>query len=367
MTAKSIFIGVMSGTSLDGVDAVACRFFDGDMQVLGHSYRPYPQTLKDKLTATLAPGHNEIERAGALSLELATLYAQTINDLVSEGLFSVDEVRAAAVHGQTVRHCPQAGFTVQLNNPALVAELTGLDVIADLRSRDMAAGGQGAPLVPAFHAERFTGNVERAIVNIGGIANVTLLPALGSQAPVLGFDCGPGNTLLDVWTQRHCGQSFDRDAAFAQKGVVVEKLLNVLMADEYFVRPAPKSTGREYFNEAWLLNRFPALSTLKPEDVQRTLVEVSVAGIIRAVKQTAPETQELYVCGGGVFNPLIMQSLSQSGLTVQSTSVLGLDPMLVEAAAFAWLGYRFINKKAGNLPAVTHASGLRILGALYPA
>lgn len=367
MAEKDVFIGVMSGTSLDGVDAVACRFIDGNMQVLGHAYRPYPQILKDKLTAILAPGENEIERAGALGIELATLYAETINDLLYKKHLSIKEIRAAAVHGQTVRHCPHAGFTVQLNNPALIAELTGLDIIADLRSRDMAAGGQGAPLVPAFHAERFTGEVQRAIVNIGGIANVTLLPAKDSMRPVLGFDCGPGNTLMDIWTAKHRSKSFDRDATFAKEGRVIPELLSALLADEYFSRPAPKSTGREYFNEAWLRNRFTTLSALRPEDVQRTLVEMTATGIIRAVKQTAPDTRELYVCGGGVFNPLIMQSLAQSGLTVQSTSVLGLDPMLVEAAAFAWLGYRFVNKKAGNLPAVTHAKGVRILGALYPA
>ena len=267
------------------------------------------------------------------------------------------------MHGQTIRHCPESGFTVQLNHPALLAELTGIDVIADFRSRDMAAGGEGAPLVPAFHACVFSGDAPRAIVNIGGIANITLL----NGKDVLGFDCSPGNTLMDIWVQKHCGLRFDENGRWAMKGKVIPELLEALLADPYFSRKPPKSTGREYFNEKWLLERYPLLSDLAPQDVQRTLVRLTVRGILDAIDKTQPQTEELFVCGGGALNPLLMQELEKGHYRVSSTARLGVDPMHVESMAFAWLAFRFVNKKAGNLPAVTRARGERILGALYPA
>ena len=287
------------------------------------------------------------------------------------------------MHGQTIRHCPELGFTVQLNNPALIAELTEIDVIADFRSRDMAAGGEGAPLVPAFHANIiFSAPAPRAIVNIGGIANATLL----QDGQILGFDCGPGNTLMDCWVQKHCGLLFDEDGRWAMKGKVIPELLQSYLSDPYFSRKPPKSTGREYFNENWMRARFPRLDEgreyfnenwmrarfprldeLAPQDVQRTLLKLTAETILEAISQIQPQTKEVFICGGGALNPLLMEELQAGPYKVQSTAALGVDPMYVESMAFAWLAYRFVNKKAGNLPAVTRARGQRILGALYPA
>lgn len=364
MQPKSdIFIGLMSGTSLDGADAVACRF-DGDRAVfLAHAYLPYPLSLRKSLLELLTPGTDEISRCGQVALQLGRFYAQVVQKLLNDMHCQSSDIAAIGVHGQTIRHYPHLGFTVQLNNPALIAELTGIDVIADFRSRDMAAGGEGAPLVPAFHANIFSGNCARAIVNIGGIANVTLLNA----GKVLGFDCGPGNTLMDTWVQKHCGLLFDEDARWARKGTLNNELLQACLSDPYFSRIPPKSTGREYFNEQWLLARYPSLHTLRAEDVQRTLATLTAQTILSSIKQTQPNTKELFVCGGGALNPLLMEELGKGPYDVHSTSILGVDPMNVESMAFAWLAYRFVNKKAGNLPAVTRARGERVLGALYPA
>ena len=227
----------------------------------------------------------------------------------------------------------------------------------------MAAGGEGAPLVPAFHACVFSATTPRAIVNIGGIANITLL----NGKDVLGFDCGPGNTLMDIWVQKHCGLFFDENGRWAMKGKVIPELLDALLTDPYFSRKPPKSTGREYFNENWLIERYPLLSDLAPQDVQRTLARLTAKGILDAIDKTQPQTAELFVCGGGALNPLLIEELQNGRYRVSSTARLGVDPMHVESMAFAWLAYRFVNKKAGNLPAVTRARGERILGALYPA
>ena len=267
------------------------------------------------------------------------------------------------MHGQTVRHCPQSHFTVQLNQPALLAELTGIDIIADFRSRDMAAGGEGAPLVPAFHQAVFGDTTHKAIVNIGGIANISFL----TKDTVTGFDCGPGNTLLDNWCHLHTSQAYDGDARWAQNGEVISDLLECLLTDPYFQRQPPKSTGREYFNLEWLRERYPQISKLKPVDVQRTLTRLTALGIARSIQHFHADIHEVFVCGGGVFNPLILDDLRKEGFQVQSTQTLGIHPMHVESMAFAWLAYCFRHKKAGNLPAVTHAKGPRILGALYPA
>ena len=363
MNLTNIFIGLMSGTSLDGADAVACQIENEQIQFLGHAHQPYSTSLRKSLLSLLTSGSDEINRCGQAGIQLAHFYSEVIEKLLNELHLKANDICAVGVHGQTIRHCPELGFTVQLNNPALLAELCGIDVIADFRSRDMAAGGEGAPLVPAFHANIFSGDRPRAIVNIGGIANVTLLN--GSR--VLGFDCGPGNTLMDVWVQKHCGLLFDENGRWAMKGNVHEPLLEACLTDPYFPRKPPKSTGREYFNEKWLLDRFPMLNSLAPEDVQRTLLDLTARGILEAISQTQPDTEEVFVCGGGALNPLLMRQLRKGPYRVRSTAALGVDPMHVESMAFAWLAYRFINKKAGNLPAVTRARGERILGALYPA
>lgn len=362
-TRSNIFIGLMSGTSLDGADAVACRFEADNVEFLGHAYLPYSAALRKNLIDLLTAGDNELVRCGKVGIQLAHFYAQLIQKLMDEQTLTKTDIRAIGVHGQTIRHCPELGFTVQLNNPALIAELTEIDVIADFRSRDMAAGGEGAPLVPAFHANIFSAPAPRAIVNIGGIANATLL----QDGQILGFDCGPGNTLMDCWVQKHCGLLFDEDGRWAMKGKVIPELLQSFLSDPYFSRKPPKSTGREYFNENWMRARFPRLDELAPQDVQRTLLKLTAETILEAISQIQPQTKEVFICGGGALNPLLMEELQAGPYKVQSTAALGVDPMYVESMAFAWLAYRFVNKKAGNLPAVTRARGQRILGALYPA
>lgn len=366
--SRNVFIGMMSGTSLDGVDAVACTF-EPTTQCLGHVYLPFSDALRAELQSLLTAGFDEIERCGRIAIELVGVYAQAVETLLDQAALAREQICAIGVHGQTIRHCPQDGFTVQLNNPALLAELTGIDVIADFRSRDMAAGGEGAPLVPAFHSALFGSESEnRAIVNIGGIANVTLL-STDKEVPVFGFDCGPGNTLLDIWTQAHRSQPYDAQGAWAATGTVNEALLESFLSDEYFERPAPKSSGREYFNMDWIRCELIGFPKISAEDVQRTLVRLTAQTIVDSIRLAQPQTRSIFLCGGGVFNPVLVKDIQALAkpATVQSSAYLGVDPMQVEAMAFAWLAWCFVNKKAGNLPAVTNAKGPRILGALYPA
>ena len=304
---------------------------------------------------------------GEASVALARHYAEATGLLLARTGLSPADVAALGVHGQTIRHRPQKGFTLQLNHPALVAELTGIDVVADLRSRDVAAGGEGAPLVPAFHAECFTGDVPRVVLNIGGIANISVLPARSESPTILGGDTGPGNMLIDTWTQRITGALYDRDGRWAASGRVSTTLLDNLLSEPYFALPIPKSTGRELFSPAWLDARLCGHESLPPEDVARTLVELTARTITNTVARFAPDAAELYVCGGGVYNKTLMQAIASHfpGLTA-TTEALGVPPMEVEAAAFAWLAERFLASLPGNLPAVTRAAGPRILGALYP-
>ncbi len=361
---RTIYIGLMSGTSLDGTDAVACRIEGEAIHFIEEAHVDFPDALRQKLIELLVAGENEMERMGEAAIGLSHVYAEVVQKLLNKANLERKDIAAIGVHGQTVRHCPQKGFTVQLNNPSLVAELTGIDVIADFRSRDMAAGGEGAPLVPAFHQAVFANTTEpRAIVNIGGIANVSLL----ADENVLGFDCGPGNTLLDNWCEMHTGKRFDCDAAWAKTGTINCALLDALLADPYFVRPAPKSTGREYFNLKWLKEKYPSVCKLNPADVERTLVALTAHTIADAVRQTNVAIHKLFICGGGAFNPLILSDLAELGFDVQTTAALDVHPMHVESMAFAWLAWCFMHKKAGNLPAVTKARGPRILGAHYPA
>ena len=296
---KTITLGLMSGTSLDGVDAVAVDFAGTSPVFLGHHYQAFPKEVRAELLSLCSPGDNEIDRAGRMSVTLAKLYAQAIHELLNEADIPRMEVAAAGVHGQTIRHRPEEGWTLQLNNPAWIAELAGVDVIADFRSRDVAAGGQGAPLVPAFHSQVFTSDTARSIVNIGGIANITFLPPKKSYGKVTGFDCGPGNILLDAWCQKNLGRAFDANGAWADTGTVRPELLEKLLADPYFTKEPPKSTGREYFNLAWLEGK---LSGEEPADVQATLTELTARTIVDAVRKFAGRTQEIYVCGGGALN-----------------------------------------------------------------
>jgi len=367
MPASSLYIGLMSGTSLDGVDGVLADFSGRGIRTLHAAFSPFPPALRAELMALQAASHNELEREALAANALAHCYAECVRQLVDQ---APGPVRAVAVHGQTIRHRPELGFTRQTNNPALLAELTGIDVIADFRSRDVAAGGQGAPLVPAFHEARFGKPKQvRVVVNIGGIANISVLHGDGR---VSGYDTGPGNVLMDLWIARHRGQPYDADGAWAASGRVDAALLQSLLDEPYFRQPPPKSTGRDLFHAQWLDARLAACASLAPADVQATLARLTAVSIAHAIQQSTPEqpAQAVYVCGGGACNGMLLRELSIAlgdGVTVASTETLGVAPNRVEALAFAWLGYRFMRRQPGNLPAVTGAAGLRVLGALYAA
>src|SRR5574337_1739021 len=370
----ALYVGLMSGTSLDGVDGVLANLThgpgaDGSIEVRGHSHRPFDADLRSRLMRLNRPGDNELHLAALAANGLMRAYAQVTEDLLRAAGVNAGSVVAVGAHGQTVRHRPQAfdgtGYTLQLVNCALLAEWCGIDVVCDFRSRDVAAGGQGAPLVPAFHAALFhRTDVAQAVLNIGGMANLTLLNADGT---IGGFDCGPGNVLLDLWAQRHLGRDFDADGAWAAAGSVDAALLARLLAEPYFAQTPPKSTGRDRFDTAWLDRRLdPALASV---DVQATLAELTARVAADALGRHLPAAARLLVCGGGALNAHLMRRLAAllPAVTVESTDAAGLPPLQVEAAAFAWLAKAFVERRPGNRPEVTGAAGLRILGALYPA
>ncbi|MFO1228233.1 anhydro-N-acetylmuramic acid kinase [Roseateles sp.] len=354
-----LYIGLMSGTSLDGVDGVV---FDAErMAVLAHAYAPFLPELRDDLLALNTPGPNELHRAALAASEISRSYA----DVVRQLRMAHPDVALVCAHGQTVRHRPVMGYTLQLLNGALLAELCGLDVVCDLRSRDVAAGGQGAPLVPAFHRAVFgRAGEDVAVLNLGGISNLSLLHADGRT---LGFDTGPGNCLLDGWILRHQGERFDHDGAWGAQGQVLPELLARLLADRFFRLPPPRSTGRDVFHLDWLeAHLSPGLD---PRDVQATLCELAARCVTDALQLHQPALSRLVVSGGGARNAALMARLGAllPNVRVQASSELGLPVDQVEAAAFAWLGHRFVTRQPGNLPEVTGAAGLRLLGALYPA
>jgi anhydro-N-acetylmuramic acid kinase len=358
----------MAGTSLDGVDAAIVDFSVQPPRLLGTHYVPYPDDLRAEAAALNVPGANEIDRAHRLASRLADLYGDAVRALLSASGSSADQVAAIGCHGQTIRHRPDIGYTVQLGNGARLAERTAITVVADFRSRDVAANGQGAPLVPAFHRMWFGAtDVDRAVVNIGGIANLTLLPVSGS---VSGWDTGPGNTLFDLWTARNRNARYDAEGQWAAGGTVIPELLASMLGDDYFARTPPKSTGRDYFNLEWI-DRYCSVPSgvvkWSAVDVQATLVALTATTIARAIDSN--RFTEVYVCGGGANNRHLMTTLTAAlrGRRVATTSALGLDPDWVEAVAFAWLARCAVRGEPGNLPAVTGADGLRVLGAIYPA
>lgn len=356
------YVGLMSGTSLDGVDAALVSFGTNGCEVIRTFYRPYTDQLKQALLALHYPCNNELELSQTLGCQLARLYAETVRALLNHGS---EDVVAIGCHGQTVRHRPELGFTLQLNNPSLLAELTGTAVVADFRGRDIAAGGQGAPLVPAFHRAVFGHpNIHRSIVNIGGISNLTDLPP---NEKITGFDCGPGNLLMDAWCQRHTGQSYDKNGDWGADGQLIEALLAKCLGNPFFQQPPPKSTGRETFNPAWAEALMD--NEYRPQDVQFTLTELTARGVTDAIQRYSPDTQEIYLCGGGAHNHLLESRIHHHlpNIQLSKTDTLGISADWVEAAAFAWLAKQTIEGKPGNLPAVTGAIGPRILGAIYPA
>jgi anhydro-N-acetylmuramic acid kinase len=360
------YIGLMSGTSVDGIDAALVSIpVTGGFELLATHQHPIPADLRAAIQSLMQPGANEIDREGALDMQLGRLFAAAATGLLAKSGMPPREIRAIGSHGQTIRHRPQGAhpFTRQIGNPSVIAELTGITTVADFRARDMAAGGEGAPLVPAFHAARFRKpGVARAIVNIGGIANVTWLAGDSAQA-VTGFDTGPGNTLLDQWVQRHLGHSHDRDGAWAHGGTVLPQLLARLLDEAFFSKPPPKSTGREQFHLDWLLAKLKGDEA--PQDVQATLAELTACSIAQALQTFRPG--EVYVCGGGAHNHDLLARLQArlGGTPLASTAALGLDPDWMEAAAFAWLAHQTLAGHPGNLPSVTGARRPVVLGGIY--
>ena len=372
MTSPSLYIGLMSGTSLDGVDGVLAAIDPaGQVRVMAHATTPFGRGLQSELLALNQSGPNELHLAALAANGLARTYATVVAQLLADTGVVASEVTAIGAHGQTVRHQPLlhdgTGYTLQLNNPALLAELCGIDVVADFRTRDLAAGGQGAPLVPVFHQGVFgrsDGTV--AVLNIGGISNLSVLTPTGD---VRGWDCGPGNALMDHWCRLHTGQAFDRDGAWATSGQVIAPLLARLLQEDYLQQPPPKSTGRDLFNPAWLAAQLTGLPDSTPaRDIQATLTAFTAQACIGDVQRHAPEARELIVCGGGALNLELMRQLQLGlpGQTVVSSEARGLPPLQVEAAAFAWLAHKCVRREPASLPSVTGARGARVLGAVYP-
>jgi anhydro-N-acetylmuramic acid kinase len=355
----------MSGTSLDGADAALVDFSSGAPRTLAFATVPFSDDLRERILALSSVGTDPLELSGTVSTELADLYGRAVEAVLAGGGVNKDAVTAVGCHGQTVRHRPDLGFTIQLNDPARLAELCGIDVVADFRRRDMAAGGQGAPLVPAFHEAVFRDSLRsRAVVNIGGISNVTWLPARGKT---VGFDCGPGNVLLDGWARKHIGARFDEDGKWASAGRTDTALLNRLLDEPFLRAMPPKSTGRELFRLEWLQERLPA--DYRTADVQSTLTDFTAHSIVGAIDRFCPATDEIYLAGGGARNGALVSRIRAltGNRPVAPTDKLGVPTAHVESMAFAWLAMKCVNREAVDLTAVTGASSPRILGAIYAA
>lgn len=372
----TLYAGLMSGTSLDGVDGVLVDWPSGDdavLRLVAHVHLAFAEPLRSELLALNVAGSNELHRAALAANALARDYARAVHQLLHISGLPRASVRAVGAHGQTVRHNPVVdggpGYSLQLLNAALLAEMCGIDVVYDFRGRDIAAGGQGAPLVPAFHAARFAApGLAQAVLNLGGIANLTLL---GGDGRLGGFDCGPGNMLMDLWIQRHRGLAYDTGGAWAASGRVIPELLQRMLAEPYFDRAPPKSTGRELFNADWLAAMLVStgLNGAAPQDVQATLAELTARSASAALTRHLPGAARLLACGGGAFNDHLLARLAAllPRVTVQTTAEVGLPVDQVEAAAFAWLARAFLARTVGNRPEVTGAAGARILGSLHPA
>jgi anhydro-N-acetylmuramic acid kinase len=372
----------MSGTSLDGIDGVLVRIETVNsrrqLHVEQHAFCPFDDLFRQQLMALNSSGDNELHKAALAGNHLARLYSHVCTALLNQARRPASDIVAIGAHGQTVRHRPlefdadpdqgrpAVGYTIQLNNPALLAELSGMDVVADFRTRDLAAGGQGAPLVPAFHREIFATCARTvAVLNIGGISNLSILKAHGD---VFGFDCGPGNALMDFWCQQHTGKAFDRDGAWAATGHVNQTLLDKLMREPFLQATPPKSTGRDLFNPTWLAGHLATYDLAAPADVQATLCEYTARACANDLQRHAADAQQLIVCGGGALNLFLMQRLAAllPEVSVETSDVHGLAPLQVEAAAFAWLAFKAVHREAASLQSVTGAQGARVLGAIYP-
>lgn len=367
--SDGLYLGLISGTSADGIDAALVRFTDTRPALVAGLTYPWDETLRERILAVAQDEQRlDLDGYGYLDVAVGHAFADAAQAVLARAGVNAGDVRAIGSHGQTIRHRPDGShpFTLQIGDPSVIAERTRIDTVADFRRADVAAGGQGAPLVPAFHATVLrpaTG--ARVVLNLGGIANVTRLTAEGG---VIGFDTGPANGLMDAWCLRHRGEAFDRDGIFAASGTVDPDLLAELLDDAYFILPPPKSTGREHFHLAWL-DAHPRVAELPPEDVQATLLALSAVSVTDAIRQHAADATDVIACGGGVHNAALMHAIESrlEGRPLRSSREFGIDPDVMEAMGFAWLAFRRLRGEPGNLPAVTGAVGPRLLGALYAA
>ena len=359
-----LYLGLISGTSADGVDAALVDFESGKTRIVGTYFQPFTQDLREKIFSLTIDGESEIQKLGQLDIELGKIFADTALHLLEKEAIDAMNVKAIGSHGQTIRHSPPQ-FTLQIADPNMIAELTGITTVADFRRRDIALGGQGAPLVPAFHHYAFFDEqISRAIINIGGIANVTFLT---TSDIVTGFDTGPGNGLLDAWISKIKNVPFDEQGNWAAQGKISQPLLKLFLEDPYFRLDPPKSSGREYFNLSWLQEKLKIFGhDIHPTDVQATLVELTVQTILNAIKNKTSSC-EIIMCGGGVKNNFLMSRLQilAAPIQISTTNHFGIDPDWVEAIAFAWLAKQTLNKRNGNIPSVTGAKKAVILGGVY--
>lgn len=364
----NLFIGLMSGTSVDGIDAALVDFSDDQAKVIATHYAPYSPELREKILALCQKGENEIQRMGELDVVLGKAFAQATNHLLSTQSIKASDIQAIGSHGQTIRHHPQS-FTLQIGDPNIIAAETGITTVADFRRKDIAFGGHGAPLVPAFHRHIFSDTTKnRVIVNIGGIANITLLSAKKPEN-IIGFDTGPGNVLMDAWIKLHKNELHDKNGAWAATGKIQKELLQQLLSDNYFQLPAPKSTGREHFNLPWLEQQLSHYPNEEAANIQATLAEFTAQTIFNDIQKLI-SNGEILVCGGGTHNAFLMSRLteiSKPHFTVASTQKYGVNPDWVEALAFAWLARQTLQQQPGNLPSVTGAKKLAVLGGVYYA
>lgn len=359
------YIGLMSGTSVDAIDAVIVDCFSSPPKLIATHKESIPLALKDRIIKLFEPGNNEIDRLGELDREIAELSAKATLEILRSSSMRADQICAIGSHGQTIRHRPELkhAFSLQIGDPNTIAELTGITVVADFRRRDIAAGGQGAPLVAAFHQACFhSTRTQRCIVNIGGIANITVL----NPKKLIGFDSGPGNGLMDFWARKQLGLEYDNKGHWAQSGTLNKALLNQWLSHPYFTKPFPKSTGKEEFSNTWLMQSLNQ-TNIEPQDIQRTLLELTVLSLTDAILHCCPQA-EIYVCGGGSHNTYLVDRLAQCLNTpVATTTQLNWHPDWVEASAFAWLSHQRMEQLAANIPSVTGATEERVLGGIFSA
>ncbi len=368
--ANSYYIGLMSGTSVDGIDAALINIEHGKpkLNCLATYSTPFAAPIRDNILAACADRPSRANQVAELDQQLAQCYADAVHQLLQDSKQTSADITAIGNHGQTIHHAPTAvpPFSLQIGNAQKLADLTGISVVSDFRSADLAAGGQGAPLAPAFHNYIFrTQKENRVVANLGGIANITILPK-ESSAAVIGFDTGPANTLMDYWVEQHHGLRYDDNGEWAASGTIDKDLLLTMLKDAYFQLAPPKSTGRERFNSHWLATMLKPYSKLAPADIQATLCELTVISLSNDIKRYAPECARLILCGGGTHNTTLIRQLQQHlpGLSIESSAKFGIDPDYVEAIAFAWLADRHRNKLSGNLASVTGASKAVVLGRL---